>query len=222
MPYKSKAERESANWMTLRQVSAHVRVVERVEETKARSEVLKALKDGAFDSRRLSLIRWRDEVRISGDLPNEIGPPDVPPRGLEWERVNIRWTAGRVLDPHGAAESGTWQPAWRIVWLARSKVVELWPPSQPPRTSIPDDSRADVTPFARRRTGPKTRKLQSIVDAMTSDIKAGRLTMDMLRAMPDKELFSKYGQRFDSRRTTCREARERMVTESDGNSNSVK
>jgi len=130
MPYKSKAERESENWMTLPQVVAHIQSSDRLDdERKARDELLKALENGAFQSHRRSLIRWKDEVRISGEPPDEIGPRDVPPQGHQWAVANIRWDIGEVLDPYGAVENGKWQPEWRIVWLARSKVMEIWQPS---------------------------------------------------------------------------------------------
>lgn len=223
MPYKSKAEQESENWMTLPQVATHVRSVDGSDEHKARRDVLKALKDSAFYSRRRSLIRWKDIVRISGEPPNEIGPHDVPPQGRDWAGAKIRWTSGTVLDPYGAAENGKWRSAWRIVWLARSKVTELWPPSLPPNApAISSGKTANVVPFTQRRTGPKTGKLDSIVKAMREEIRAKGLTIDELRAMPDKMLLSKYGKQFEAQRTICRDARTRAVAELDGNSNSVK
>jgi hypothetical protein len=208
--------------MTLPNVIEHLQLFEHLKKPRAaRREILKALTDNAFHSRRRSFLRWKDEFCVSGEPPNEIGPPDVPPRGQEWGRAKIRWAAGKVLDPYGAAQNGKWRPAWRIVWLARSKVTELWPPS--PDSPAPGEANAtNVVPFTGRKRGPKSGKFQSIVDAIKSDLAAGHLTMEALCQMCDKDLVSKYGQQFDSKRTVCREARDRVVSEFDGISNSVK
>jgi hypothetical protein len=69
---------------------------------------------------------------------------------------------------------------------------------------------------AARKTGPKSRKLQSVIAAMEEDVRAGRQTTDTLRVMSDKDLVSAYGTRFGCGRTTCREARDRVVSEFDG------
>jgi hypothetical protein len=69
---------------------------------------------------------------------------------------------------------------------------------------------------AARKTGPKSGKLQSVIAAIKDDIRAGRQTIDAIRAMSDKDLVSAYGRRFESQRTTCREARDRVVSELDG------
>ena len=105
MPYKTKAELERESWMTLAEAAAHVRLRENFTQKRdAHKEVLKALEDNAFvHPRGLPLIRWGDEVRISGKPPNEIGPRDVPPQGQEWRRARIRWATGKVLDPYGSA-----------------------------------------------------------------------------------------------------------------------
>jgi hypothetical protein len=219
MPYKTKAELARENWMTLPEAAAHIRSVEKFKQKRdAYKELLKALEDNAFvHPRGLTLIRWGDEVRISGKAPNEIWPRGDPPRG--WRRAKIRWATGKVLDPYGAVEDGNWHPAWRTVLLARSTVMQLWPKSVQPET--PKSSSRNVAPF-KRSTGPQTKKLSSMIESMKSDIRAKHLTVDRLRNMSDKELVSKYGLKVEGRRTSCREARKRVVTEFDGNSNSVK
>jgi hypothetical protein len=98
--------------------------------------------------------------------------------------------------------------------------MKLWAPLGGP--SFSRSNAPNIFPVKRRNTGPKTEKLKSIVDAIKIDIQQKRLTTDALRAMQDKELVSKYGTKVGGGRTTCRDARDRVVTEFDGNSNSVK
>lgn len=223
MSYKTKADRERENWMTLPQAISHIELFENFSNSEARAELLNTLEKGAFHSSRRSLVRWRDKFRALGEPPNEIGPPDVPPRGQRWATVDIRWETGEVLDPYGAVENGKWLSTWRVVWLARSKVMELWPerPASHARTDT-GTSESNVVSLKGRKTGPKTNKLQSIVDDMKAELASNSLTIEQLRTMSDDKLVSKYGDKFDSGRTTCRDARDRVVTEFDGNSNPVK
>jgi hypothetical protein len=215
MPYKTRAEQQRENWMTLPEVVAHVQSVE--DESEARDEVLKALMDDAFHPPP-NLIRWKDEVRIEGSPPEEIGPPDYPPRGRKWGDAEIRWDTGEVLDPYGGAQDGKWQPTWRIVWLAKSKVKKIWP--EPPRADAPASpgasTSANVVPFTGRRTGPKTNKKRLMMEAMREDLVKKRLTKEQLREMSDDELCSKYGDKVGAKRTACRDAREQVLTEFDG------
>jgi hypothetical protein len=53
------------------------------------------------------------------------------------------------------------------------------------------------------------------------DLKAQRLSSETLQKMSDKDLVDKYGEKFDAKRTVCREARDAVLTEFDGNSNTV-
>jgi hypothetical protein len=216
MLYKSKAEQEAELWVTLPQAIAHICAAVNIKKRRARQELLKALADGAFRRRHRYLVRWKDEVRISAEgEADEIGPPDSPPRGQEWLRANISWASGTVLDPFGALVDGKWHPAWRQVLLYRSKVTELWRSSPPAQKS----KASDLTD--KRTRGPKTRKGISIVDAIRKDFKEGRLTIEKLRNMSDKELVINYGEKFDAKRTICREARKSVLTEFGGNSNAV-
>jgi hypothetical protein len=129
MPYKSKAEQESERWVTLPEAVEHISSIDNISLRQARRELLKALKNGAFYSPRVRLIRWKSTIEISGRIP-AIALPDDPPRGQEWSHSRIRWTSGRVLDPYGALKNGKWVPTWRVVWLLRSKVIRLWPESR--------------------------------------------------------------------------------------------
>jgi hypothetical protein len=217
MPYKTKAERVRENWMTLAEAAAYVHSVENFKiKSGAHKEIRKALTDGAFHSSRLHLIRWEEEVRISGK-PLSIGPPAVP-RDFDWRDARIRWASGKVLDPHGAFEGGEWRPAWRTVWLSRSRVRQLWP-APPDAFSAPTSSQSSAVnapSTKRRKTGPKTGKLFSVINAMKADLKAKNLTAEQLRDMGDKELCNKYGDKQGAKRTTCRGARQQILTEFDG------
>jgi hypothetical protein len=212
MPYKSRAERESENWMTLPQASAHIKSVNGLDdERKARAELLKALTDNAFYSHRRYLIRWKDEVCISGPPPNEIGPRDVPPRGQEWAQAKIRWASGKVLDRYGGAKNGKWEPAWRIVWLTRSKVMKLWPGSSKPflPPTAPTSSASDnVVRFRTRGRTPAISK--KIEDAMRKDVQNGQLTIQELNDMKEVGLE----ERYKASRDTCRKVRKKVILES--------
>jgi hypothetical protein len=203
--------------MTLPQAISHICAANHIDDERiAQRELLKALADDAFQSRHKFLVRWQDEVRISGEATlDQIGPPDVPPRGKEWAQAKIRSASGKVLDQFGAIVNGQWQPAWRTVLLYRSKVIQLWPLS--PRVKTPAAS-----PSTKKRSrGPKTKKGASVIEAIKTDLEATRLTTETLREMSDKELVGKYGEKFKAKRTICRDARKAVLTEFDGNSNAV-
>jgi hypothetical protein len=218
MPYKSKAEQESERWMTLPEAVDHICATDHIDVGSARRELLKALKNDAFYMRGIYLVRWKSTFEISGRKhPAKLAPlPDVPPRGQEWSQAKIRWASGKVLDPYGALKNGKWVPTWRVVWLARSKVIQLWSESRRPfnaATSAAGPSRANLVG---RRPGPKPKKSPEIIEAIKADLKANLLTTAQLRDMEDKELCSKYGDKFGAARTTVREAREKVLTEFDG------
>jgi hypothetical protein len=210
LPYKSKAELERDNWMTLIEAVSQICSVDNCNETDARRQLVAALRDG------LRPLRWErergDRTPRSGYSPVMV-PDDAPPLGRDWQKAEIRWETGRVRDDWGEYNSGK----WRVLLIHRLDVARHWPTSKPSNAVGIDSSDAtNVLPFAGRKTGPKTGKTQSIINAMNEDIEAGRLSTDALRAMTDKELVSKYGERFSSERTTCREARKRLLSEFDG------
>jgi hypothetical protein len=222
MPYKTKAEQQRENWMTLPEVATHVQSVKDLNESEARDEVLKALMDDAFHSRGQTFLRWKEGIRILGPAPEEIGPHDYPPRGRKWAVTEIRWDTGELLDPYGGARDGKWQPTWRIVWLAKSKVIKIWPEPPPGLDAPPAASAsANVVLLAGHKPGPKTKKKLSMVEAMRTDVVEKRLTAEQLRDMSDDELCSKYGDKVGAQRTSCRDARGQVLTEFDG-INSVK
>jgi hypothetical protein len=217
MPYKSKAEQKSELWMTLPEAVQHIRTTEHVDVRSARGELLKALKDDAFSLRGIDLVRWKSTFEISGrKRPAKLAPlPDIPPRGQEWSQAKIRWASGKVLDPHGALKNEKWVPTWRVVWLSRSKVMQLWPGARRTAGSSPTNV------IEQRRTGPKTNRKRSMINTMKADILEKRLTIDQLRVMRDDDLQSKYGDKVGAKRSSCREARDQVLTEFD-RINSVK
>jgi hypothetical protein len=217
LPYISKSERDAASKMTRTQLLNHIRAADHCNEQEALRQMAKAICDGVL------LVRW-DDARP----PPSAGPGpspmmellDRPPTAMDY------WLNAKV-DPsdadriHAAAPYDPWPDRQqdgqlRFPWrfrrplFDRLAVLQLWPFGP-----------AKVVPLVFRKTGPKTGKVSSIVDAMKSDIQCGLLP-DQLRQMSDKDLASKYGDKFGAKRTACREARDRAVSEIDGNSNPVK
>jgi hypothetical protein len=123
MPYKSKAESERENWVTLPVAVAHIRAADRCEEKDARRQLIKALADGP---RILGPLRWE---KGKGDKPPPFGytpmtvPTDTPPLGRDWLTARIRWEAGRVHDDWSEHKNGK----WRVLLILRSKVEQHWP-----------------------------------------------------------------------------------------------
>jgi hypothetical protein len=219
MPYRTKAELDRENWKTVPEAVEDICGADGCEVKAARDQLRKALSGGG-----LWPLRWQFEKRDrtpqrkSRDSAFAV-PDDLPPSGQEWSEAKIRWTQGRVRDDWGDYNKGK----WRVLLIHGLSVGRYWP--QSPRPNVPQSggpAGARVIPFARRKTGPQTGKLQSIMEAMKVDISSGRMTKDELDALADKELVLRYGKPFDSERTSSREARTRVLTEFDGNSNSVK
>ena len=61
MPYKTKAEQEREQWMTLPEVVAHICVADGCDERAARRQLKAALADGA---RYLQHLKWKREVIV--------------------------------------------------------------------------------------------------------------------------------------------------------------
>jgi hypothetical protein len=217
MPYKTKAERERENWMTLPEAVTHILSAEKSDDVDAaRRQLRAALADDA-----LRPLRWERETddRPPFGSTSIISLTDTPPSGRDWLNAEIRWRSGRVRDDWDEFKNGK----TRVLLILRHCVARLWKPSVRSDSTTDIVTDADkIVPFSRRKTGPKSRKLQSIADAMRDDIRANRLTEQELRAMPDKELVSRYGEPFGGERTSCRDARDRALTEFDGNPNSGK
>jgi hypothetical protein len=75
MPYKSKAERAAASWMTWTELITHVQNDNPCDEREARQQIGNAIADRALR------VRWADEHWVWGiSSPVEVPPPDEPPR----------------------------------------------------------------------------------------------------------------------------------------------
>jgi len=206
MPYKTKAERERERWMTLPEAVAHICSADGCDERDARRQLIAALVDNVLGP--LKWERERSDKPAPFGVSSIISTTDTPPLGREWLKAKICWKTGRVRDH--------WRGKWRVLLILRHGIARHWKPSPPSRLSS-----TSIAP-PKRQTGPKTQKKSLIIGAMKEDLEAKRLSIDDLRNMPDKALSSRYGAKFDAKRTSCREARKQVVTEFAGNSNSVK
>jgi len=136
MPYKSEAERERENWMTLPEAVAHIRSADCCDEKVARQQLVKALADGV-----LGPLRWDRE---EDDKPPPFGyapatvPTDAPPLGRDWLAAIIRWKTGTVRDDWSEHRNGK----WRLLLIHRFKVKQQWPLSS---ASEPLSSASDAT-----------------------------------------------------------------------------
>ena len=131
MPYKSKAERESENWMTLPEAINHFCKIENIPEMKARKQLVAALVDGE-----LWPLRWQRE---RGDRARPFGrsavpsPTDAPPRGPDWSGAKIRWKTSRVHDDWGEFKQGQ----WRMLLIHRHRVINCGLQFNQQNTTIP-------------------------------------------------------------------------------------
>jgi hypothetical protein len=243
MPYKTKAERERENWKTIPEVVAGICAADDCQEKAARNLLRKALADDGLGPLRWQLEKHDRIPQKPWGVPLAV-PDDLPPRGQVWLKAKIRWKTGRVRDDWGDYNNGKWRVLLIHRLRAAQHWPQSPPRSGSSATnalpfassgeevahalidvSVNTAERGSSRPEAEvvrpaeqrpvaRKTGPKSGKLQSVIAAMKEDIRVGRQTTDAIRVMSDKELVSAYGAR--SARTTCREARERVVSEFDG------
>jgi hypothetical protein len=241
-PYISDSERRAASRMTWSSIVAHVRATEQCDESEARRRIGNAIHDGKLlarwaDKPVIPPMPGSKVPFVPKDTSSALMPDDAPPRDATyWMECESQAT-----DPDSVLEPPPYDPGmvnkrtaqrldkrrrFRKPLFKRESVLYLWP-SVKAATSSEAEARdnavgsdtsdaTNVLPFTSRKTGPKTEKLRSVINAMKDDIGAGRLSPDALRAMADKELLSKYGDRFGAKRATCREARERLLPEFDG------
>ena len=133
MPYKTKAELERENWMTLPETVAHICSADKCDEKTARRELVKALAEGL---RPLGPLEWEKE---RGDRQWPFGtssittPTDTPPIGSRWLGAKIRWKTGRVRDDWGEYKPGQ----LRVLLILRHNVVRNWPRPRPGAMSWP-------------------------------------------------------------------------------------
>jgi hypothetical protein len=135
MPYKSKAERERENWITLPEVVAQICSGDKCDEKVARRQLVRALADGPQG---LGLLRWERE---KDDRPpprwktKVMTPADTPPLGRAWSKAKIRWKTGKVRNDWGEYKHGK----WRVLLIQRFTVLRLWPSPQPSSPDAPSD-----------------------------------------------------------------------------------
>jgi hypothetical protein len=160
MPYKSNAERERDNWITLLEVVEHICSSEKCDEKVAHQQLVKALADGL---RVLGPLKW---AREKGDRPPPFGntpavaPSDTPPLGRVWLEAKIGWTTGKVRDDW--SEHG--QQKWRVLLISRLSVLRLWPSPQP---SKPDSTpSAEVINLPTRTTGGRPTARDQVHDEL--------------------------------------------------------
>jgi hypothetical protein len=137
MPYLSLAQRQCAEWCTIREVIAHLRTSDHCGRASARRQLRKALTDGVLAPLRWKNeappITWPPEARLRGGeltTPND-GPPSPD---LNWGHVGIDWRTGRALD---IWDDDSWDdgPRRRVLLIRRDKLSRVWPePTQPLRT----------------------------------------------------------------------------------------
>ncbi|MGB3445210.1 MAG: hypothetical protein WBA48_00750 [Xanthobacteraceae bacterium] len=125
----------------------------------------------------------------------------APIPALEWE--DMTWGYD-LRDSEGLVHLATSATGavYTDIRLSRTDILKLWP-EQKERT-------ADVLPFSNRR-GPKTGVLERVKAAMVS-----RSDMDDLRSMTEEVMATT----FDASRDTCRRARNEVLSELVGQSNS--
>jgi hypothetical protein len=217
MPYVSKAERDAASKMTRTEVLKFIQRSEDCDESEALRQMANAIGDGMLP------VRWDDERSPPGTGPGPRPvtefldrPPTAPTYWLDVEldpgdpdRVHAAAPYDRAVNER---QSGQLVFPWRFrrPLFPRVGVLHLWRVDRPKIVLLT------------RKTGPKTGKRSSIVNEMKSDMKNGRFTLDQLRGMSDRDLMSLYGEKFEAKRTACREARQRVLSEFDVNSNRVK
>ena len=92
MPFQPHAEGERTQWRTLPEAVAHVRATDSCDQDNARTQLRKALGDGA-----LGPLRWEDDLRPTPVAGGATVPLDVPPgRDPYWREVDIDWEAGLI------------------------------------------------------------------------------------------------------------------------------
>jgi hypothetical protein len=207
MPYRSKAERERENWMTLPEAVVHISLADNCgDETVARRQLVMALADGE-----LWPLKWEKErggrVAPSFGYTAVPAPTDTPPRGRDWLQAKIRWKTGKVRDDWSEHQDGK----WRVLLIHRLSVEKHWPfPTVPHNAEHIGPESEKAVNLSRRRRGRPAELTSEITKKMRGDLVEKRVTPGKLRGMKEEELKAKYG----ASRDTCRKARETVLSES--------
>jgi hypothetical protein len=122
MPYKTKAESERENWMTLPEAVTHILSADKCDDlSAARRQLRAALADGA-----LKPLRWKresDDRSPPFGSTSVITPSETPPLGRDWLNAKIRWRMGRVRDDWDEFKNGK----WRVLLIHGHSLARHWP-----------------------------------------------------------------------------------------------
>jgi hypothetical protein len=126
MPYQSKADRERAQWMTLREALTHIGKAERCTLKAALRQLGEAIADREIDA------RWPHALHLSGDWDEDLGPP----RDIRfWKSARfILAGGGRILDDPACRTHHVrlqlireGKLHYRRVLIRRDDVERIWP-----------------------------------------------------------------------------------------------
>jgi len=200
MPYKSKAERERENWRTIPEAIVAICAADRCDESTARKLLRKALANAD-----LGPLRWQPE---KGDIT--LQKPRAsrfaianhgPPNGQIWITAKIRWSTGRVRDDWDTGK-------WLVLLIHRLRIDRYW---APPNTPSAGPASGNVIPINTRKRGPLPEVGNRIRDAMRTDIREDRLSIQALGEMTEEAMAARY----HGSRDTCRKARNTILSESE-------
>lgn len=201
-----------------------------LESEAARAHICRALSDGAIQIRvklgkHTSSPMRPPERSLEGSL---FIPMDLKPEDLDW--ANSRPTEAWKVPREAYRPPGYWHLDWielfradvtNVLCEAAAQSAPARQISDQPATATPDRSgTADIgcsestvrnPSVARlgRRRGRRPLKLETTKEAMRRDIQAGRVTIDGLTNMFEKNLSEDYGVSRD----TARKARDAVLSE---------
>jgi hypothetical protein len=180
MPYKTKAERERENWMTLPDAVAHIQSSDQCDdEGVVHRQLHAALADGA-----LRPLRWEQEP---DDRPPPFGytpimsPTDTPPIGRDWLSAKICWNTGKVRDDWSEHKNGK----WRVLLVHRLNIERHWP------LTLPSDVSTKPKPAKSAASYRKRPKREAAETAIREEYPGGVPPTE-----PDPILLDKVGKRL--------------------------
>ena len=148
MPYQSKADRERAQWMTLREALTHIGKAERCTLKAALRQLGEAIADREIDA------RWPHALHLSGDWDEDLGPP----RDIRfWKSARfILAGGGRILDDPACRTHHVrlqlireGKLHYRRVLIRRDDVERIWPAREARAREQVDIRRKQGRPTAR-------------------------------------------------------------------------
>jgi len=156
MSYKSRAERERENWITLPEAVIHICSACKCDHRAAHRQLRAALADGV---RVLGPLKWERERR---DKPPPFGansiitPTDTPPLGRAWLEAEIDWKTGRVRDDWGEYKRGK----RRVLLIDRDMVARRWRQIDAAEPLKKASQSASLVEVSTRRGGRPTQREQ--------------------------------------------------------------